>query len=80
MDKKQKIFMKRKYEELGGNWDDVKSIINKCPLLIEAVREVERDKFKHWIDHLNFSKGMTKKGDQILNYFRNQLNSEKADD
>ncbi len=80
MENKQKIFTKKKYEELGGSWDDIKSVINKYPLLIEAVREVERDNFKHWINHANFSKGMTKKGIQILNYLRENLKTLTGDE
>ena len=73
----EKIFIKMKYKDLGGNWDDVKNIINKYPLLIETIKEVEKDKFKHWINHVNFSKGMTKKGSEILDYFREQLNHDR---
>ena len=68
-----KELIKQNYERLGGCWDDVELTFKKYPTLIEAVQITERNNFKQWINHTRFSKGMTKKGDKILDFFEDKL-------
>lgn len=41
--------LKEEYEKFGGNWDDVKNVVPKYPLLMETIRKSEREKCEEYL-------------------------------